>query len=130
MGLRPPFPPLGAAVMPGSALPLLRAIEGNAALARLSKRLQQSQARLTAVEPALPSALRAQVRAGPCDEQQWVLLAVSAAAAAKLRQCLPALQERLAEAGWPAVEIRVRVCSPQAPATVGGSARARGQVTE
>jgi hypothetical protein len=116
MSMRSSSVPLGAAVMPAGALPLARAIEGSAVLARLGLRLHQSQARLEVVTPALPPALRSQVRAGPCDDGQWVLLAASAAAAAKLRQCLPDLHERLAAAGWPTVEIRVRVCSPQ-PAT-------------
>jgi len=113
MTARSSSPPLGAAVMPPGALPLARAIEGSAALARLGQRLRQSRARLEAVAPAMPDALRTQVRAGPCDDRQWVLLATSAAAAAKLRQWLPDLQQRLAAAGWPAVEIRVRVCSAE-----------------
>ena len=113
MTLRSSSPPLGAAVLPPGALPLAQAIEGSAALARLGLRLRQSRARLETVIPALPPALRAQVRAGPCDDRQWVLLAASAAAAAKLRQWLPDLEQQLAAAGWPAVEIRVRVCSPE-----------------
>jgi hypothetical protein len=115
MTTRSSSPPLGAAVLPPGALPLARAIEGSAALARLGLRLRQSQARLEAVTPALPPALRGQIRPGPCDDGQWVLLATGAAAAAKLRQCLPDLHERLAAAGWPVVEIRVRVCSPEPP---------------
>jgi hypothetical protein len=127
MTARSPFPPLGAAVLPPGALPLARAIEGSAALARLTQRLQQSRTRLEAVLPALPATLRTQVRAGPCDDRQWVLLAASAAAAAKLRQCLPDLHQRLAAAGWPAIEIRVRVGSRESapPPPAAPSARHR-----
>jgi hypothetical protein len=117
--------PRGAAVMPPGALPLARAIEGSAALARLGQRLRQSQQRLDAVRPALPAALLGQIHAGPCDDRQWALLATSAAAAAKLRQSLPDLHALLAAAGWPAVEIRVRVCSPEPAPTLQAAPRAR-----
>ncbi len=106
---RSPFPPRGDAVMPPMALPLERAIAGSAALARLGERLRQSQARHASIVGVLPAALRAHVHAGPIDERQWVLLASSAAVAAKLRQCLPSIERALLDAGWPPLEIRVRV---------------------
>jgi len=107
--VRSAFPPRGAAVMPPAALPIERAIAGSPALARLGERLRQSQGRHACIVDALPVALRAHVQAGPIDDRQWVLLARSAAVAAKLRQCLPAIEQALREAGWPPLEIRVRV---------------------
>jgi hypothetical protein len=106
---RPAHPPRGAAVMPSPSVPLARAIEHSAPLARLTDRLRQSQQRFAALAPVLPPALRAHVRAGPIDDQNWTLLAANPAVAAKLRQLLPDVAQQLNAAGWPAVEIRVRV---------------------
>jgi hypothetical protein len=106
---RSPFPPRGAAVMPPAALPLERAIAASAPLVRLGERLRQSRGRHASIVGVLPAALREQVQPGPVDDRQWVLLAGSAAVAAKLRQCLPSVEQALREAGWPPLEIRVRV---------------------
>lgn len=106
---RPPFPPRGAAVLAPAALPLQQAIAGSPALVRLGERLRQSQGRHASIVDVLPAALRAHVQAGPIDDRQWVLLASSAAVAAKLRQCLPRIEQALREAGWPPLAIRVRV---------------------
>lgn len=106
---RSPFPPRGDAVMPPGATPLARALGDSAPLARLAARLQESTARFAAVQEVLPPALRAQVLAGPVDEQAWTLLARNPAVAAKLRHLLPSLEQRLREAGWPPLAVQVRV---------------------
>lgn len=103
------FPPRGPAVMPPAAVPLASAIESSAALARLGQRLRESRERLATAAEALPEALRPHVLPGPCDDRQWVLLAANGAVAAKLRQCLPTLEQRLQAAGWPPLGIRIRV---------------------
>jgi hypothetical protein len=97
------------AAPPRSSTPIDAALASCAALTRLSDRLRRSQACFDLVAPLLPTALRAQVRPGPIDDEGWALLVPHAAAAAKLRQCLPALAERLADAGAGAVAIRVRI---------------------
>ena len=79
------------------------------ALARLSDRLRRSNACFELVAPLLPPPLRGQVRPGPIDEEGWALLVPHAAAAAKLRQLLPALSAQLQAAGAGAVAIRVRI---------------------
>ncbi len=84
------------------------ALEGSAALARLALRVRESQRRLSDLAPALPPALRDQVRSGPLDDQAWTLLAANAAVAAKLRNLLPALEERLKSRGWPPRTLRVK----------------------
>lgn len=103
------FPPRGAAVMPPVAVPLATAIESSAALARLGQRLRESRERLAVAAGALPEALRSHVLPGPCDDRQWVLLAANGAVAAKLRQHLPTLERHLQAAGWPPLDIRIRV---------------------
>jgi hypothetical protein len=49
------------------------------------------------------------VRPGPLDDDGWALLVPHGAAAAKLRQQLPALVEALEAAGWPQRTLRVRI---------------------
>ena len=92
-------------------LPLSSALDRNDMLASLLERLRDSQARLEAITPLLPPALRAAVRSGPVDEAAWVLLAANAAAAAKLRQLQPDLQAALAASGWAAPTIKIKVAS-------------------
>ena len=81
-------------------------------LAGLMQRLRESQARFDAVSGLLAAPLRAAVRPGPLDDQGWTLLAANAAAAAKLRQHLPALAEALAAKGWQGTPITVHVQAP------------------
>ena len=90
-------------------VPLNAALQGSEPLAGLLQRVRQSQARLDAIAPLLPAALRLAVRPGPLDEAGWTLLARNAAAAAKLRQMLPQLEAGLQAQGWPAVPIRLKV---------------------
>lgn len=78
-------------------------------LTGLLQRVRESQARLAALAGILPPGLRGDVRAGPLDEQCWVLLVPHAAAAAKLRQLTPALETALREQGWPEPPIKIKV---------------------
>lgn len=85
------------------------ALASSETLGRLGERVRASQTCLATVAPLLPAGLREQVRPGPIDEEGWTLLVPNGAVSAKLRQLLPALQARLAEAGRPQRAIRVRV---------------------
>jgi hypothetical protein len=96
-------------VTPTGVLKVDRALDGHAALGRLLQRVQASRARHEAIRHLLPEPLRAQVRAGPLDDEGWTLLVPSGAAAAKLRQLLPGLADALRAAGQPVAAIRVRV---------------------
>ncbi len=90
-------------------MPLDAALRDSEPLAGLLLRIRQSQARLDAISPLLPDALRQAVRAGPLDDAGWSLLLAHSAAAAKLRQMLPQLQAELRRLGWPEVPIRLKV---------------------
>jgi hypothetical protein len=57
----------------------------------------------------LPLGLAAQVSAGPVDDEGWSILCANAAVAAKLRQLVPHLEQRLRDAGKPVAAIRVKV---------------------
>ena len=78
-------------------------------LSRLVDRLRESNAMYAAILPLLPSALAASVRAGPLDEAGWSLLGANAAVAAKLRQLVPRLEQRLQESALAVAQIRVKV---------------------
>ena len=101
----PPAPGRGGA----PAQPVRRAIDDHAPLAGLLARVRASEARLAAILPALPEGLAGALRAGPLDDKAWVLLADHAAAAARLRHCLPRVEEALAAAGWPQPRVVVKV---------------------
>lgn len=91
------------------ALALARALDNSEPLTGLLQRVRLSQARLAAVAPLLPAGLRGEVRAGPLDDAAWVLLVSNAAAAAKLRQLLPAVTSALEQQGYRGPEVKIKV---------------------
>ena len=86
-----------------------QALDAAAALQPLRARLAASAARLDTIRPLLPAALRRALLAGPIDDEEWCLLVPHSAAAAKIRQLLPALRTALEAAGHPRRDIRIRV---------------------
>ena len=91
------------------AITLQQASEDSPTLARLTALTRESTQRLQAIEMLLPVALRSTVQAGPIDGTTWCLLVKSNAAAAKLRQLLPALQAHLRSRGWEVNAIRLKI---------------------
>jgi hypothetical protein len=85
------------------------ALEASQPLAQLRARWTESAARFEAVRLLLPPDLQRCVEAGAIDATGWTLRVPHAAAAAKLRQWCPLLEQRLTEGGWKATPIRVRV---------------------
>jgi len=88
---------------------LQQATEASPTLARLCELARESVARLKAVQPLIPASLRTAVNAGPIDTAQWCLLLDNNAAAAKMRQLLPALEAHLRTNGWEDRSIRLKV---------------------
>ncbi len=82
---------------------LAQAAQDSPMLAKLAELARDSNERL------IPAALRPCVLAGPVDGPAWCLLVDGNAAAAKLRQVLPALQSRLRDRGWEVTSIRIKV---------------------
>lgn len=78
-------------------------------LAKLAALTRDSSERLRAVEGLIPMALRAAIQAGPIEGDSWCLLVKTNAAAAKLRQLLPALEAHLRTHGWNVNTIRLKV---------------------
>jgi hypothetical protein len=88
---------------------LQQAAQESPTLAKLTQLARESGERLKAVESLIPHALRSAVRPGPIDGESWCLLVDSNAAAAKLRQLVPALLGRLRDRGAPITSIRLKV---------------------
>ncbi len=92
---------------------LQQAAEDSPTLARLAELARDSGERLKAVESLIPAPLRSAVKAGPIDGPAWCLLVEGNAAAAKLRQVVPALQAHLCGRGWEVTSIRIKVQTSQ-----------------
>ncbi len=88
---------------------LQQAAEDSPTLARLAQLARESGERLKAVEFLIPASLRSAVKPGPIDGPDWCLLVDSNAAAAKLRQVVPALIAHLCSRGWEVTSIRLKV---------------------
>lgn len=86
-----------------------QAADDSPTLARLAELARESGERLRAVQSLIPAPLRSRVRPGPIDGTAWCLLVEGSAAAAKLRQVLPALQAHLCGRGWQVTAIRIKV---------------------
>jgi hypothetical protein len=93
---------------------LLQATQESPMLTRLSELSKDSVARLKAVEAMIPAVLRPAVIAGPIDGSNWCLIVNSNAAAAKIRQLLPAMAAHLRTKGWEVSAIRLKVQIPSA----------------
>jgi len=92
-----------------NAISLQQASEDSPALAGLLARARDSAERLAAVQHLIPAEMRPSVQAGPAEGDVWCLLVTGSAAAAKLRQLLPALLARLRTQGWEVSTIRLKV---------------------
>ena len=88
---------------------LLQASQDSPTLARLMELNRDSVERLKAIEALIPAALRAAVKAGPIEGPEWCLILNNNAAAAKMRQILPALASHLRVKGWDVNSIRLKV---------------------
>lgn len=98
-----------APLLPPGTLNVREVLGQAGPLAQLLQRAQESKARLQAVASVLPAGLRSAIRPGPLDEEGWLLLVDHGAAAAKLRQLLPRLEQALQDKGWQATPIKVRI---------------------
>ena len=96
---------------PAPGTPVMQAIEQSVSLASLLQVHRQSAQYLQEVKNLLPPGMREHIKAGPVDENGWCLLVQHNAAAAKLRQLLPALSAHLRVKGHPVNTIRVKVLS-------------------
>ena len=91
------------------SITLMQATQESPTLARLTQLSTDSLARLKAIQPLIPTALQASVKAGPIDGPVWCLILDNTATAAKIRQLLPSIQSLLRVEGWEVNSIRLKV---------------------
>ncbi|MCX8521909.1 MAG: DciA family protein [Rhodoferax sp.] len=91
------------------AISLYQATQESEVLSRLCALANESTARLESIQSLLPGTLRHSVRPGPIEGPVWCLLLDTNAAAAKIRQLLPALLAHLRSKGWEVNAIRIKV---------------------
>ncbi|MDR0213610.1 MAG: hypothetical protein LBJ15_06325 [Comamonas sp.] len=91
------------------AVTAINAVESSPTLAKLAALTQDSSKRLKAVQALIPPMLRASLQAGPIEGDCWCLLVKNNAAAAKVRQLLPAMAAHLRSKGWNVASIRIKV---------------------
>ena len=91
------------------AVTLQQAADASPMLAQLAALTRESSERLKAVESLVPPALRPALQAGPIEGTTWCIMVKSNAAAAKLRQLLPAMQAHLRCKGWQVNVIRLKI---------------------
>jgi len=94
-------------------VPLQQAAEESPTLARLAQLARESGERLRAVQSSIPAALRPSIRPGPIEGTTWCLLVDNSAVAAKLKNLLPVLQQKLSHHGFEVSVIRLTVGSHQ-----------------
>ena len=108
-----PSPQRSAARSPTQSVPdalrLQDALLQSEPLALLRERIRDSNARFDAVRSCIPAPLQTHVEPGPVDEAGWSLLVANAAVGAKLRQCLPLIEQALTSKGWTGCAIRIKV---------------------
>jgi hypothetical protein len=88
---------------------LQQAADDSPVLAQLAQLARESGERLKSIELLIPNQLRSALRPGPIEGDSWCLLVNSNAAAAKLRQVLPALIAHLQARGTQVTSIRLKV---------------------
>ena len=91
------------------SLTLMEAAQESPNLAHLTALTRESSLRLKTLQSLLPAPLRNTLQAGPIEGTEWCLLVSSNAAAAKLRQMLPALVAHLNSHGHAVEKIRLKI---------------------
>jgi hypothetical protein len=91
------------------AVTLMEAAQASPSLAHLAELTRASTQRLKLLHTLIPGPLRGAIQAGPIEGTEWCLLVNSNAAAAKLRQMLPALQAHLNSHGHAVEKIRLKI---------------------
>ena len=91
------------------AVTLMEAAQESPGLARLTELTRESSLRLKTLQTLIPGPLQNAIQAGPIEGSEWCLLVNSNAAAAKLRQMLPALQAHLKSHGYCVEKIRLKI---------------------
>jgi hypothetical protein len=104
--------PKAAPLIRGRSVSAAQAAMGSGTLGQLVRQAQQAQACLRELRSVLPPALLSLVQSGPIEGDLWTLLVSQPAAAAKIRQFVPALAAHVRTKGWPIQRIEVKIHRP------------------
>jgi hypothetical protein len=88
---------------------LEQAADAEPSLAALAERIRASQRHLEAIRHLIPVPLRAQVKAGPLDGDDWCILVSNTAVSTKIRQMIPLFLGTLTQNGAQITAIRIKV---------------------
>ncbi len=91
------------------AITVEQAASESPSLAHLAALTRESTMRFKLVEFLIPPMLRASIKPGPIEGDQWCLLVANAACATKLKQLVPAMAAHLRVKGYPTQDIRLKV---------------------
>ena len=94
---------------PPLARSLSEALQAAPTVASVLAGHRDAQACYALIEPLLPSGLASQLRAGPLQEGTWTIFAAGNASAAKARQLLPRLADRLREVRSDVQAVKVKI---------------------
>lgn len=86
-----------------------QAIEGAPTLSALLAGHQRANACFQRMLPVVPPSLRALVRPGPVDGACWTVFVEHSAAAAKLRQLVPALLAAVSDFDGSIAEVKIKI---------------------
>jgi len=90
---------------------VMDAIEHSDTLSSMLSLQRRSMLFLKTIEPVLPPGLSEQMLAGPIEDDVWCVLVKHNAAAAKLRQLLPAICSHLRSKGYNVQQVRLKLMS-------------------
>ena len=94
--------------------PTAESLAARQTVGRITHLLAESRARMAAIAPLLPEALRTQVQGGiPEEGKEWSLFVPNASTATRVRQMLPTLLAALQRAGHDVPQLRVKVSAPR-----------------
>lgn len=105
--------PAGSPARPPLSRSLSEALQLAPTIASVLASHKEAAACYALIEPLLPAGLASQLRPGPLQDGTWTLFAAGNASAAKVRQLLPRLAQRLQAARGDVREVKVKIVPRQ-----------------
>ena len=101
--------PRSGPLLRGKSVEVLKAAQSAPGLAQLIAQATKSKGQIEDLKGLVPPLILNQLKSGPMEEGNWILMLKSPASAAKLRQMGPAICAHLRSKGWNIQIITVRV---------------------
>jgi hypothetical protein len=88
---------------------LRQAADESPLLAQLSQLMARSRQHLASIQHLIPNGLRAEVTAGPVDDETWCVLVTNTTVASKMRQLVPDIERYLLQHQQTPLKVRIKV---------------------